>query len=74
MCDCKRPQQHYQLHFEKITLQKGKLIMALFAVVGVCGFIFVLTGSYAAWMLTSFLVYKIRDNGTMTLREFSQDW
>ena len=48
--------------------------MALFAVVGVCGFIFVLTGSYAAWMLTSFLVYKIRDNGTMTLREFSQDW
>lgn len=46
----------------------------LFAAFGIFGFIFVLTGSYAAWMLVSFLVYKIRDNGNMTLREFSQDW
>ena len=51
-----------------------KTMNALFAAFGICAFIFVLCGGYAAWMCASYLVYKIRDNGNMTLREFSQDW
>ena len=47
---------------------------ALFAAVGICGFIVVLCGSYAAWMCTSYIIYKVRDNGNMNFREFSQDW
>lgn len=46
----------------------------LFAAFGIFAFMFVFFGGYAVWMLVSFLIYKIRDNGTMTLREFSQDW
>ena len=47
---------------------------AIFAALGVCLFIVALCGGYGAWMLTSYVIYKIRDKGNMTLREFSQDW
>ena len=46
----------------------------LFAICAVFAFMLALFGSYAVWMLASFLVYKIRDNGKLTLHEYSQDW
>ena len=41
---------------------------------GLSLFILVLCGGYGAWMLVSYAVYKMRDKGNMTLREYSQDW
>lgn len=47
---------------------------AIFAALGVCLFILALCGGYGICILYHFAVYKIRDKGDMTLREFSQDW